>query len=72
MYRLESYDGEYEILFQFISNDYLMLSVSREFAFKGKLDDPHFKLSPEDFGFVGILHGVERKRRLWAGEEEDD
>jgi hypothetical protein len=64
-YRLKGDDGKYELTFQFLSNDYLKLKVSRELVFMDESQPPH---APEFFKFVGIhvdreKEKAERERR---------
>lgn len=58
-YRVKSNDGKYELTFQFLSNDYLKLRVSRELAFMGYDSQPAH--APEFFDFVGICFRRERE-----------
>jgi hypothetical protein len=52
-YSIKSEEGEYEFTFQFISNEYLIATVPREFVFLDGTLDP---LAPEVFTMYGVRY----------------
>jgi hypothetical protein len=66
---LKSDDGKYEVIFEFLSNDYLKLKVGREMAF---IDGDPPSDAPEVFEFMGIsrdYENVEKNQARWASME---
>jgi hypothetical protein len=58
--RLKSFHGEYDLVFQFVSNDYLTMTVSRELVF---MDQPPMASAPELFRFMGIRFDQHKERQ---------
>ncbi|KAK2052622.1 hypothetical protein LY76DRAFT_687761 [Colletotrichum caudatum] len=61
-YVLESHCGEHKLVFRFISDEHLILMVSRDLVFEG-YEEPVPESAPEVFEFAGILRG-ERTERI--------
>ncbi|KAH6872084.1 hypothetical protein B0T10DRAFT_499916 [Thelonectria olida] len=59
-HRLKSFDGEYELVFRFISNDYLIMTVSRELVLMDRSPVPS---APEMFKFMGIRYDQEKEKQ---------
>ncbi|PWI64529.1 hypothetical protein PCL_09578 [Purpureocillium lilacinum] len=59
-YPVMSSDEKHELLFQFISNDFLTMTASRKLVCP---EDTQAALAPELFRFVGIRSDLERDRR---------
>lgn len=63
--KVKSWDGDYELSFQFISNDYLKLRVSREMVFMNPYAESLPAAppdAPEVFEFVGIWRDREKEK----------
>lgn len=58
---LKSCDGKYDLVFQFISDEYVRLKVSRELVFDG-YQGPMPESAPEVFEFMGILRNLEKEK----------
>ncbi|KAF3062541.1 hypothetical protein CFAM422_010585 [Trichoderma lentiforme] len=62
-YSLKDVEGKYTPIFQFISNDHLIMTVSRDLVFRDVPGHPK-DLAPDTFTFYGIRYDYKEEKRL--------
>ncbi|PNP58881.1 hypothetical protein THARTR1_01129 [Trichoderma harzianum] len=67
-YSLKDADGKFAPIFQFISNDHLIVTVPRDIVF---MDVPGHPPAPDVFTFYGVRYDYKEEKRRWDEERKD-